>query len=112
MVCLRRMNFVQERLAKADTQYSNLVEQLENARDKWLKEKDPASQAKLKTVYDDIMSMVDCTSTRIMHLETGSYGYGNFTLMGHSSSKRVLIPITCLIRCLMLSDLPQARAIQ
>ncbi|CAL5225907.1 g8698 [Coccomyxa viridis] len=70
------MNFVQERLAKADTQYSNLVEQLENARDKWLKEKDPASQAKLKTVYDDIMSMVDCTSTRIMHLETGSYRYG------------------------------------
>ena len=78
MVCLRRMDFIVKRLAEADTQYTELVDQLETAKEQWLNETDPASKKNLEIIYHDSMSMVEWICNRIMELEAGMSGNGVF----------------------------------
>ena len=40
------MDYIQERLVEADSQYSDLVEQLATAKTQWLEEEDPAIKKK------------------------------------------------------------------
>lgn len=68
------MDYIQERLVEADSQYSDLVEQLATAKTQWLEEEDPAIKKNLKIVYDDIMGMLEWTNTRITQLEAGLRG--------------------------------------
>ena len=88
MLCLRRMDLLKTRLAEADGQYIDLAEQLENAREQWLMEKDAASKADLKIVYKDILSMVNRASTRVMQLEAGLSENGEFTSTGNACTFR------------------------
>ncbi len=101
MVCLRRMDALKERLAEADSQYSDLVDELETARNNLFEEEDADKKADLRMVYEDVTSMVDKTGTRVVQLEAALYGNGKLTLM----SSECTFKDCFLCRC-VLSDQP------
>ena len=99
-VCLRRMDFIVKRLAEADTQYTELVDQLETAKEQWLNETDPASKKTLEIIDHDSMSMVERICNRIMQLEAGMSGNGVFRPSISACTLRdVLIANVCQYVC-------------
>ncbi|CAL5225908.1 g8699 [Coccomyxa viridis] len=83
------MDALKERLAEADSQYSDLVDELETARNNLFEEEDADKKADLRMVYEDVMSMVDKTGTRVVQLEAALYGNG-----GTVSPRRGAPPMT------------------
>ena len=95
--------FLKERLAEADSQYTDLLEQLEPAREKWLNAEDPKTKDDLRAVYDDIMSMVDKTGTRIVQLEARIMNGKYATTMLTTSSAYTSLEMYAIASCYQLS---------
>ena len=64
-----------------ETQHSDLMDLWESAKDQWLDEEDPATKENLRVVYDDVMSMVEKTGTRLVQLEASLCGNGELTIV-------------------------------
>ena len=90
----------------------------ESAKDQWLDEEDPATKENLRAVYDDVMSMVDKTGTRLVQLEASLCGNGKLKLVRleavHAPSGTVLVGDVCCQTCpayfLMLFGSPASLA--
>ena len=63
------MHPVSMRLAKLDVQADDLASVLEDARERWMAEKDPAFKAVLEIVYDEYVSREKRINARIAVLE-------------------------------------------
>ena len=63
------MDPVSKRLAQVDSEASDLADQLVEARNDWVTEKDPANKTIRKTIYEDLMLRMTRVNSRMVALE-------------------------------------------